>query len=266
MNAVTQARQRFLKEYRHIRRAEGRGSDSADYYQALPFRDLSGRSPAMWRMRAQTYSWFERKVLLPLERRKAGPLDVLDLGAGNCWLSNRLCLRGHRPVAVDIFPDNRDGLGAARHYEHRFPTIEADFDYLPLPSRSFDLVVFNASLHYSTDYVRTLSEARLCLRPSGLVVVLDSPIYRQSEHGIRMVKEKHTRFLQEYGFRSDALPSLEFLDFGTIRFLRQALAIRWQIFKPWYGWRWHLRPLQAWLRKRRPPSRFWILVGRFQSL
>jgi hypothetical protein len=41
------------------------------------------------------------------------------------------------------------------------------------------------------------------------------------------------------------------------------LSITWEIHRPWYGIQWHLRPLRARLKGRRPPSRFWILVGTF---
>lgn len=265
MSAEPLARERFLAEYRHIRHAEGRGSEDSAYYRALPFRDLSGRSPAMWAMRAATYSYFERNILCPIEAQARRPLDVLDLGAGNCWLSYRLSLRRHCMVALDIFSDSLDGLRAARHYPHYFPTVQADFAEIPFPPATFDIAVFNASLHYSTDYLRTLAEVRRCLRPSGSFVILDSPIYREREHGVRMVEEKHADFLKRYGFRSDALPSIEFIDLATLEALRDALRIRWRIFKPWYGLSWHLRPAKAWLQKRRPPSRFWILTGTFES-
>jgi SAM-dependent methyltransferase len=266
MTAENTARQRFLEDYRHIRHAEGRGSDKSDYYRALPACDRSDPNAAMWGMRSKTYSYFLKKILRPLENRESRPLDVLDLGAGNCWLSHRLSLRRHRPVALDIFSDERDGLRAARHYETSFPVIEADFDHLPLPSQSFDLVIFNASFHYSVNYFCTLDEIRRCLRSSGLLVILDTPVYRLREHGTRMVEEKHAAFLKRYGFRSDALPSIDFLDIPTLRELQESLRIEWQIFKPWYGWNWHLRPVHALLHRRRPPSKFWILAGRFQSL
>ena len=266
MTAESIARQQFLKEYRHIRHAEGRGSDRSEYYRALPSCDPTHSMFAMWAMRSRTYSYFEKKILRPLEAVEKRPLDVIDLGAGNCWLSHRLSLRSHRPVALDIFDDDRDGLRAARHYPKPFPIIEGDFDQLPFPSNSFDLVIFNASLHYSVGYFRTLSEVRRCLRPSGSVVILDSPVYRLPEHGTRMVEEKHAEFLRRYGFPSDAMPSIEFLDILTLRTLQQCLEMEWHIYRPWYGWRWHLRPLHAFLRGRRPPSKFWILHGRFHPL
>ncbi len=271
MTVEKTTRQRFLDGYRQIRHAEGRGSDTSDYYRALPFCDPADPNAAMWEMRAKTFSYFLKKILAPLEQRYARPLDVLDLGAGNCWLSHRLTLRGHRSIAVDIFPDERDGLRAAHHYRNAssdqdaFSVVESDFDCLPLPGNSMDLAIFNASFHYSIDYVQTLTEVQRCLRPSGLFVILDTPIYRLKEHGQRMVEEKHSRFLKQYGFPSDALPSIDFLDIATVHSLRQHLSIDWRIHKPWYGWQWRLRPLKAYLSGRRPPSSFWIHTGRFKS-
>lgn len=255
-------RQKFLEEYRCIRHAEGRGSERSSYYLSLPHCDRGDRNAAMWAIRAKTYSYFVKRILQPIESREKRPLHILDLGAGNCWLSYRLACREHLPVAVDIFTDDLDGLGAALHYPIPIQTIESDFDEIPVPSRSFDLAIFNASLHYSTYYVRTLTEAKRCLRPGGSVVILDSPVYDRFEDGTRMVKEKHEHFFRRYGFRSDTLPSIDFLDIPGLRFLEMDLNIRWQTHKPWYGWRWHVRPLQAKLLSRRPPSKFWILVGK----
>lgn len=260
-----QARTRFLDEYRQIRYAEGRGSDDPEYYRALPYRDLTNRNSAMWEMRAKTYRYFEQKILPPMEQQAGRPLDILDLGAGNGWMSYRLALRDHCPVALDIFSDPRDGLLATRHYPRNIPALEADFHSLPFKSGSFDLAIFNSAIHYSTDYRTPLGEVRRCLRPSGAVVILDSPIYRKRKDGERMARERHREFKTRFGFASDAIPSIEFLDEPALKALGQALQLRWKIHRPWYGWRWHLRPLKARLQHRRPPSRFWILVGEFRG-
>jgi ubiquinone/menaquinone biosynthesis C-methylase UbiE len=249
---------RFFEEYGAVRHSEGRGSQDAGYYRALPYKDLSGRNADQWRIRATTYDYFRRHVL---SRR---PLDILDLGAGNGWLSWRLARLGHRPVAVDVWTDPLDGLGAAARAFEDVPLVEAEFDRLPFEDAQFDLAVFNASLHYSPDYRRTLAEVRRCLRPQGRVVILDSPIYRRPEHGEAMRNERRQQYRQRYGFTSDSLGSLEYLDEPGLTALARELGIRWQIHRPWYGRRWHLRPWKAWLLGRRPPSRFWILVGRFE--
>src|ERR1051325_50628 len=240
-------RQRFLEDYSRIRQAEGRGSDDPAYYLALPYRDLSGRLASQWSIRGRTYRYFEQRLLRAMEQRAARPLDLLDLGAGTGWMSYRLALRGHRPVAVDILTDDRDGLGAAPHYFAKltapFPRINSEFDYLPFATGSFDAVLYNASLHYSSDYKRTLAEALRCLRPGGRIFVLDSPVYKKREHGEMMRRERRQQFLAQYGTTSDHVNSVEYLDVETISRLARDLRIEWRIHRPWYGFEWHLRPL-----------------------
>jgi ubiquinone/menaquinone biosynthesis C-methylase UbiE len=256
----TAERQRFLDDYLRIRRAEGRGSDDPAYYLALPYKDLSGKLSGQWAMRGRTYRYFETRLL------SSTPSDILDLGAGTGWMSYRLALRGHRPVAVDILTDSRDGLGAAQHYAdalgRAFPVIDAEFDRLPFPDARFDAVIYNASLHYSSDYSRTLLEARRCVRPGGRIIVLDSPVYALREHGEMMRRERRQQFLAQYGTESDHVRSVEYLDVATIGELARELGIAWRIHKPWYGVAWHMRPLKARVKGSRPPSRFWILEGR----
>ncbi len=254
---------RFIEEYSVIRKAEGRGSESAAYYLALPFRDLTGNNPGQWAMRGRTYDYFARRILPRLENDRA--LGILDLGAGTGWLSYRLAKRNHRPVAIDLLTDPRDGLGAARHFTSdlgtMFPLVAAEFDNLPFADGQFDLAIFNSSLHYSVDLVKTLTEARRCLKRSGSVIILDSPLYRREEHGRRMREERHHYFEAAYGFRSDSIPSVEFLHDSVLAEIAGHVGLKWSLYQPWYGWKWHLRPWRARLKRKRPPSRFCILVG-----
>ncbi len=256
---IAEQRQKFVDDYLRIRRAEGRGSDDPEYYLALPYRDLSGKLEAQWRMRGRTYRYFENRILPEMEKK--GALDILDLGAGCGWMSYRLGLRGHRPVAVDLLTDERDGLRAARHYPW-FPKFEAEFDRLPFAEGSFDAVVYNASLHYSSNYFKTLAEARRVARTGGRIMILDSPVYRLKDHGEAMRRERHEQFLKQYGTESDHVASIEYLDLATIDELAKELKIEWRVHKPWYGVAWHTRGLRAKWKRSRVPSKFWILEGR----
>ncbi|HEV2272525.1 MAG TPA: class I SAM-dependent methyltransferase [Acidobacteriaceae bacterium] len=260
---------RFIAEYEFIRAAEGRGSTQAEYYLSLPYKDLSGRNSDQWAIRAHTFQTIERLILTPLARLRRRPLRILDLGAGNGWMSYRLALCGHLPVAVDLLTNNLDGLGASVHYSTQirplFPRIQAELDRLPISSSSFDVAIFNASFHYSEDYQRTFAEALRCTRPGGSVVIADTPWYEEEDSGKRMVAEKHQRFTAMYGFPSDSVPSLEYLTPDRLHPLQISFGLKWRCIRPFYGIRWALRPVRAKLKGRRPPSHFHIYAAQVSA-
>ncbi len=252
----------FVADYERIRAAEGRGSGEKSYYLALPHTDTTGNNSAQWKIRARSYDCLIRRILNPLSDGET----VLDLGAGNCWLSFQLARRGYRPVAVDLLTNSQDGLGAAIHYHHKlgwsFPRFQAELDCLPFQNGQFDAVIFNASFHYSENYEITLREALRCLKPDGLVVICDTPWYSREESGKQMVAERRVSFRNRFRTASDSVESQEYLTDERLRSLEELLSIRWTIYRPWYGWRWAMRPWVARLRKLREPSKFRIYVAR----
>lgn len=189
-------------------------------------------------------------------------LRILDLGAGNGWLANRLALRGHFVTAVDLLDDPLDGLRAARHYRVPFASVLAEFDHLPLAAEQVDLAVFNASLHYSTNYTATLRETLRVLRAQGTLVILDSPMYVDPTSGARMVQERRDRFLTTYGFASDALASEHFLTPAKLNELSSQLGLSWELHQPRLDWRSAIGRRLGSLRARREAARFPVIVGR----
>jgi|SRR5579864_4743400 len=249
----------FIREYRTVRHAEGWGSSHPEYYRALPYRDLTGRFSAIWRIRARSYRTFLKNVLIP---REAGQkLKILDLGAGSGWLAYRLSQRGHCVLAIDILDDQLDGLGAISHYATRVHPILAEFDRLPLPDSSIELAIFNAALHYSTDYCRTLRETLRVLEPRGTLVILDSPMYSDPSSGQRMVKEREARFLATYGFASNALAHEHFLTQRKLESLGAELGINWQTYHVRQDIRTTVERRLNGLRARREPAQFPVIVG-----
>lgn len=161
-----------LSAYEAVREAEGRWSQDPEFYQSLPWRDTTDRFREQWGIRARSFD-FVRDHVLPDFMNKLGRqrLRVLDLGAGNCWLSYRLALYGHYPVAVDIGVGRKDGLGAATHFRsvlgQLFPRFQAEMDWLPFADDQFDLAVYNASFHYAQDYETTARKRHACCGPMG---------------------------------------------------------------------------------------------------
>ncbi len=251
----------FIHEYETIRLAEGRQSQDPAYYRSLPYRDLSGRMSADWRIRAASYTVLRQRIIAPLSKQMGKGLRVLDLGAGNAWLSNLLAHLGHWVTALDLITNDYDGLGCYRFYETLFTAVQAEFDHLPIPDRSADLVIFNASLHYSTNFLLTLKEARRVLAPAGRLVILDTPLYHNPDSGRQMVREREANFRKQYGFPSNALASESFLTYTRLEELGNALQMRWRLVTPFYGWKWAARPLLARLRGRREPARFHVIEG-----
>ena len=186
----------LIAQYRGVRTQDGYRQRAAAYYRELPRVGRGDPQHAVWRIRHESFRHLCRRVLTRLGRR---PLRVLDLGAGNGWLSHRLTLLGHVCVAVDWLDDPDDGLGAALHYPTTFTRLQADFDHLPMVAGQFDAVIFNASLHYSSNPSATLQSAREALVEGGALIVMDSPVFASDADGRRMLAERRQGFANRIG-------------------------------------------------------------------
>jgi SAM-dependent methyltransferase len=158
----------FVDDYRRLRLAEGFASADPRFARGLPFRDLTGRNPGIWRIRALHYALIRGCLkLLPGSRR------VLDLGSGNGWLARRLA-GAHQVTAVDV--DATDtGLGGLD--DPRVWRLRAELESLPVAAQSFDVVIVAAALHYAGDLHGALAEIARVLRPRGALILADSPVY-----------------------------------------------------------------------------------------
>lgn len=253
---------RYGDAYAELRAREGRGSGGEAELLALPYVS-KGPLARQWGVRARTFDAFLARVLAPLERKHGRTLRILDLGAGNGWLSARMISRGHSAVAIDIRIDDVDGLAAARPYaatlRRMFSRVAASFDALPLRGRAFDLVVFDASLHYATDLEIVLAEAVHVLASGGHIAILDSPFYRRAESGEEMVREKRESTHRNFPDLANALlsvPAIEYLTRERLDAVAGPFGLTFRRHRVRYPFWYEVRPLVSFLRRRRPPSRF----------
>ncbi|HSY24876.1 MAG TPA: class I SAM-dependent methyltransferase [Polyangiaceae bacterium] len=255
-----QAFREFVTQYETVRTAEARRVQDPEHLRALPFRDRSRRRSYEWRIRARSYRALLTRVVGPLEAASHGPRKILDMGSGVGWLAYRLALRGHDVAAIDLVTNDFDGMGLHKHYDRAFTSLQAEFDRLPFQDGSVDLVINNASFHYAADYAATLREALRVLAPDGRIVIMDTPIYRDGTSGQRMVQERENAFERRYGFRGTWTEG--FLTDDRLAALAVELGLHWEIFEPWYGVRWWIKPWIARVRGGREPARFKLVVGR----
>ena len=258
----TMALTRVTDAYAGLRAREGRGSGGEAELRALPYVS-QGPLAKQWTVRARTFDAFVSHVVGPLERDRHRALRILDLGAGNGWLSARMISRGHFAVALDVRTDDVDGLGAAGAYQRILPRmfsrVAASFETLPIGERIFDLVVFDASLHYTTDLPVALGEAVRVVARGGRVAILDSPFYRQAEAGDAMVREKKESTRRNFPDLADgllAVLSIEYLTAQRLDAAGRELGVQFHRHRVLYPLWYELRPLIALLRGRRMPSRF----------
>jgi SAM-dependent methyltransferase len=258
--------QRFAKDYAAHRETEGRGY-AGDELFALPYVQ-SGPLARQWAVRARSFDAFHLRLIRPMAATLGRPLRLLDLGAGNGWLSYRIAREGHCAVALDIRDDGIDGLGASQPFLQRaggrMQIAIAAFGQIPAQDASFDVAVFNASLHYATDLAAVLTEAARVVRPGGQLAILDSPFYRREADGLAMVAEKAADAPRRFGPRAETLMSLPFIEFLTTARLASAsgtTGVKWRRSRVFYPFWYELRPLTARLRGARAPSRFDLWIG-----
>lgn len=251
--------EKFIQDYQSIRRLEGRGDRDPEYYRSLPFNDLTGKWRDDWRIRSKSFTTFLNRILIPIESQLNRPLKIIDMGAGNGWLSNRLASRGHSVIALDLLINPEDGLGAWIYYNTRFFPVQAEFDSLPFLPNQFDLIVFNASFHYSIEYIVTIQEALDKTVPGGQLVIIDSPFYRNAENGERMVQERERTFIARFGIASNSLPMRNYITREDINRISTTCGISWKFIKPKYGLEWFLRLWGVRLKFHREPAAFYLL-------
>jgi SAM-dependent methyltransferase len=247
----------FLDQYRAVREQDGYRVGAADYYRVLPSVPAADLHAQEWRIRQQSYRELQYRVFAGGPQR-----SILDVGAGNGWLAHRLAALGHRVAALDLWDDDRDGLGVCRHYAAPIACVQADFDALPFAPRQFDVVIFNGSLHYAPDVAATLCRARRVLVPGGTIAVMDSPMFRDAADGHRMVSDKLARFKTEYGLGEVVHPSVGFLTATMLATAAHTLALHGRFYPSRGSWGWRMRRQLASIRRRRAAAAFGVWIAR----
>ncbi len=173
------------------------------------------------------------------------PLTILDLGAGNGWLSESLAQLGHQLVAVDLLTTPQDKAS--------FIPIQAEFDGLPFIDNQFDLVIFNAAFHFSEGYINTLIESMRILKADGRIIIMNSPHFQEKDDGVLMVNANPP----VPGISPEAFLTPAWLDS-----LAELLFLEWRTIYPNFGLGYKLRQTIARLRTGRTQPQYPILIGK----
>jgi ubiquinone/menaquinone biosynthesis C-methylase UbiE len=188
----------FNGAYDTLRLREGWASVIPGYYTALPWRDVTGRHVAEWRLRARS----TRRLLRWIRDHASGqPMTILDAGAGSGWLS-RILSEQHEVAAVDINPGPH-GLNAISPEERTWLATQASLAALPFVDACFDGIVASASLHCGQEPKIFLNELSRILKQNGRLVVMDSPVY-PDENAVLQARERSLAYFSAVGSPSMA--------------------------------------------------------------
>jgi len=241
----------FVADYQRVRLREGYASADPEYARRLPFRDITGRNAAAWRLRALHYLIIRAGLGL-VRAHAADGVRVLDLGAGNGWMARRLA-PAFRVIALDV-DGTETGLGSLR--DGGVGRVVGDLEALPLRAGSFDAVIAAATLHYAVDLTGALAESARVLRPGGLLIVADSPFYDDAAARADAWQRTRAHYADfdaaQLAGRYRGLTRAELDAPGLFRFVTVSPGL--------ISWRGAVRALGAWRRSRAEP-RLPVLFG-----
>jgi ubiquinone/menaquinone biosynthesis C-methylase UbiE len=95
---------------------------------------------------------------------------VLDLGAGDGYLSYLLSKRKYHVVAFDI-SSNRLAKFGNQARAAQIEQILGHIDYLPFKSASFDCVIASELIEHLPKYEKSLSEVNRILKSNGAIII-----------------------------------------------------------------------------------------------
>jgi SAM-dependent methyltransferase len=163
---VRSAADTFAAQYLALRMREGWSGTSGR-------EDPEDGPQRLWKGRLRSVS--EAAARLAREWPAGSRPVVADLGSGGGWAARLL------PSADVLAFDMLDVSPNAAAL-----TIRADMRRLPVRRATLDAVLYAASLHYAPVEI-AVSEAARVLRPGGLMVAVDSPIYKDAQSQARAV-------------------------------------------------------------------------------
>ncbi len=158
------------------------------------------------------------------EMALTGSETILDLGAGQGWASKYFAIRGCRTVAIDMFPDDRIGLGRGKAIMDQagvyFERVIGDSEDLPFKDETFDIVFCNSSLHHAVDMGKAVKQVARVLKDGGRFLAIEPII---------PLGQKET----------DAQEHIREVSYGIVESRRNLLQFYW------YLWRAGLRRLST---------------------
>lgn len=201
----------FLKSFESFRELNKLKIKNTKLYDDLPFSMHSS-------------NWIERqkdiKLINKIIEGKTS-LNILDVGAWNGWLSNYLAKKNHNLVALDLFIDIYDGLGANKHYKSKYTSIQVYPDEIFRIKEKFDLIIFNRNWAFFQNPQKVFDDAKQILSPKGSILFTGLAFYKNPIIIKKQLKEMDESFKKNYNIPILYKSSKGYLSFTDNLFFKQ---------------------------------------------
>jgi SAM-dependent methyltransferase len=201
---LTEPKQGFEEIYARVRDKEERWL-SDDVVKNLP--NLPAYHPHQQEWKKRIYSL--KKILEIL--KKSNPIKILEVGCGNGWFANTLVKSGFTIDALDVGKEELEQ--AARCFQDDNLRFICCDDLSLLDDSAYDVIVFNASLHYFDTSKSFWNLLNSKLQNEGGIFIMDSQFY--NEHDIVSAKHRTENYFNQLN-EPDAASYYKHLTWGKL--------------------------------------------------
>ena len=147
-----------------------------------------------WRIRKNS----SQKLIAHL-KKKNKPLEILEIGCGNGWLSRNLStIPGSRVIGTDI---NFTEIQQAARVFQDVPNLHFMYVHIEpgvFKEKKFDSIVFAASIQYFPSLSEIIKKTLRLLKPGGEIHIIDSHFYPLAD--ISEAKHRSVLYYESAGF------------------------------------------------------------------
>ena len=171
--------------YLRAREREGRLYPDATV-AALPDVPITNPLRSEWLQRADSTG-----RLVAVLGRRPRPIEILEIGCGNGWLSNRLAqIPGASVVGLDANDVELDQARRVFVGRSNLRFVRADVRTAVPPEPAPDVIVLASVVQYVADLPALVRQLLGWLAPRGEVDLLDSPLYRTEDRAAARARSR----------------------------------------------------------------------------
>ena len=182
----------FEALYLHLRKKEGRVY-SDEEVKSLPDIAITHQHYKEWQLRKQSLQRLTEHL-----KDKQRPLEILEIGCGNGWLSHQLAtIDGAVVTGSDI---NLSEIQQASRVFKEIPNLNFIYGDLEsnLKEKKFDIIIFAAAIQYFASPEKIIQKAFRLLKPNGEIHIIDSHFYSMENR--RAAIERSVAYYEKAGF------------------------------------------------------------------